>query len=240
MAERGGPMAVLSTSGSDVESIMAQGIYDRLRLVDFAIQELFLVETLQATEAAIQMVRDLLAALEDYQSKKQQRAGGVPMDELEVKPVTPKELIATIKAILEDQANPVTKYKNQVGLKNVTFAFDKERAQRLAMSPELTNIERAELYLRKRILVPFEMVEYDGTTHKVVAWDPTPVGYSGFAGCVTHSLILTDKGLFEVGRYAAVNISDFSKVWQWFIHRRVGSTNQEVADESTSDVEPEL
>jgi hypothetical protein len=71
------------------------------------------------------------------------------------------------------------------------------------------------------ILTPVEFVEDDGTVHHVQKWDPTPVRYSGFMGCVTHSIVVTDQGTFEVGRYPAVNIETFSKVWQWFIHRKI-------------------
>ena len=39
--------------------------------------------------------------------------------------------------------------------------------------------------------------------------------------CVTHSLALTDKGLFEVSRYPAVSLSGQNRYWQWFLHRQL-------------------
>ena len=47
---------------------------------------------------------------------------------------------------------------------------------------------------------------------------------SGFMDCVTHSLALTDKGLFEVGRYPAMNLSDHNRSWQWFLHRQLATS----------------
>ena len=57
--------------------------------------------------------------------------------------------------------------------------------------------------------------------------ESTPVAYSGFMGCVIHSVAVTDRGIFEVGRYPAMNIETFSKVWQWFIHRKVQRDKKE-------------
>ena len=55
---------------------------------------------------------------------------------------------------------------------------------------------------------------------------PQPVGYSGFINCVTHSLSLTDLGLFEVGRYPAVSLDRPGYYWQWFLHRRLAMPGQ--------------
>jgi len=39
----------------------------------------------------------------------------------------------------------------------------------------------------------------------VLAFDYQPVDYRGFIGCITHSLALTDKGLFEEGIFHPSN-----------------------------------
>ena len=89
------------------------------------------------------------------------------------------------------------------------------------LDSEMSAIEKAERYLGEGILEPLELLEYDGTVHQVLEWDPTPVAYSGFMDCVTHSIVTTDRGVFEVGRYPAVSVEGFDKVWQWFIHGRI-------------------
>ncbi len=119
------------------------------------------------------------------------------------------------------------KYSFQVKLENVKFAFDEEAASALELDPEMSAVERAEHYLREGVLSPVQLAESDGTRHQVVEWDPTPVAYSGFVGCVTHSIVVTDRGTFEVGRYAAMNVRIFSKVWQWFIHRQIEGTESD-------------
>ena len=138
---------------------------------------------------------------------------------MKVKAVGPGELVEEIERLVEQRRRD--KYSLQVKLQDVSFSFDEERAEAQEVDPEMSSIERAEAYLRKGILEPVEFVEYDGTVHQVLEWDPTPVGYSGFMSCVIHSIVVTDRGTFEVGRYAAMNLSDFSKVWQWFIHRKL-------------------
>jgi hypothetical protein len=57
--------------------------------------------------------------------------------------------------------------------------------------------------------------------HRVLEWDPAPAGYSGFRDCVIYSIAVTDRGTFEVGRYTAMDIEAFPKVWQWFIHCQI-------------------
>ncbi len=57
--------------------------------------------------------------------------------------------------------------------------------------------------------------------HRVLEWDPAPVGYSSFRDCVIHSVAVIDRGTFEVGRYPAMDIEVFSNVWQWFIHCQI-------------------
>jgi hypothetical protein len=119
------------------------------------------------------------------------------------------------------------RYSFQVKLENVKFAFDEEAASALELDPEMSAVERAECYLREGILSPVRFAESDGTRHQVREWDPAPVAYSGFMGCVTHSIVVTDQGTFEVGRYAAMNVRTFSKVWQWFIHRKIEGTERD-------------
>jgi len=91
----------------------------------------------------------------------------------------------------------------------------------------MSAIERAERYLWAGVLRPVQLVESDGTRHQVLEWDPAPVAYSGFMGCVTHSIVVTNRGTFEVGRYAAMDIQTLSKAWQWFIHRRIEGTESD-------------
>jgi hypothetical protein len=119
------------------------------------------------------------------------------------------------------------KYSFQVELARVEFVFDEEAASALELDAEVSAIERAECYLREGVLSPVQLAESDGTRHQVVEWDPTPVAYSGFMGCVTYSIAVTDQGTFEVGRYAAMNVRTFSKVWQWFIHRQIEGTERD-------------
>ena len=52
------------------------------------------------------------------------------------------------------------------------------------------------------------------------------MGYSGFMDCVTHSLALTDHGLFEVGHYPAIGLTNQNRDWQWFLHRRLATQEQ--------------
>jgi hypothetical protein len=116
----------------------------------------------------------------------------------------------------------------QVKLENVKFVLDEEAASAPELDPEMSAVERAERYLRARVLRPVQLAESDGTRHQVLEWDPAPVAYSGFMGCVTHSMVVTDQGTFEVGRYAAMSVRTFSKVWQWFIHRKIEDTERDL------------
>ena len=101
--------------------------------------------------------------------------------------------------------------------------LDKYESNALFLFDPVSSIEQAEHCLREKLLMPVQFVETDGTAHEVRAFDPRPVGFSGFMDCVTHSLALTDKGLFAVGRYPAVSLAQASKMWQWFIHRKIES-----------------
>jgi len=142
--------------------------------------------------------------------------------EFEVQPVSdPETFIEEIDARVQTMSNPETKYRVQVRLKDVEFTIDEEKARELGFSLPISSIVEAEIALRERVLTPTTFVEQgDETAHEVIEFDPTPVGYSGFASCVTHCLAWTDHGIFEIGRYSAMNIADFSKTWQWFVHRR--------------------
>ena len=138
---------------------------------------------------------------------------------MDVKAVTPEEMIEELKQAVEQRQRD--KYSFQVKLSDIEFDFDEKAASALELDPEMNRIKQAERYLREGVLRPTAFAESDGTRHRILDWDPTPVAYSGFMGCVTHSNVVTDRGAFEVGRYPAMNLGTFSKVWQWFIHRKI-------------------
>ena len=144
---------------------------------------------------------------------------------MKVELVGPEEFARKLNELVEQRRNG--KYALQTGLKDVKFSFDEEKASALEADPEMNSLDKAELYLRVGILTPVEFVEYDGTVHQVLKWDPTPVGYSGFMDCVIHSIVVTDRGTFSVGRYPAMQLQEFSKVWQWFIHRGIEATEKD-------------
>jgi len=142
--------------------------------------------------------------------------------ELEFREVTGKELVEKLEALVKQMSDPEKKYQLQVELKDVEFEADEARAEALGIEFPVGSIGEAERCLREQVIMPVRFAEqFDETVHQVAAFDPTPVGYSGFMGCVTHSLALTDQGLFEIGRYPAVSLTEPSKVWQWFLHRRL-------------------
>jgi hypothetical protein len=87
------------------------------------------------------------------------------------------------------------------------------------------NIEQTERLLQEGVITPTKFVEEDDTSHQVLKFDPTPVGCSGFDNCVIHSLAQTDRGLFEVGRYPAMDLESQTKAWQWFIHGEITQPN---------------
>ena len=80
-----------------------------------------------------------------------------------------------------------------------------------------------------RAVVEFLGMRVSREQYLLFYYENRPVGYSGFMDCVTHSLALTDKGLFEVGRYPGVSLTEPGKQWQWFIHRRL-ATPEELHD----------
>ena len=148
-----------------------------------------------------------------------------PMKELEFQTISsPEEIKAfldSLEASIQARRDPETKYSFQIGLKDVEFEVNEERARALGISLPMGSIDEAEQALRARAITPTEFVEEDDTSHQVLEFDPVPVGYSGFDNCAIHSLAQTDLGLFEVGRYPAVNLETRGKTWQWFIHRKL-------------------
>jgi hypothetical protein len=144
---------------------------------------------------------------------------------MEVEAIGGETLVRELEALAEQRRRE--KYPFQVKLENVEFAFDEEAASALELDPEMSAVERAERYLRGGVLSPVQFAESDGTRHQVLEWDPTPVAYSSFMGCVTHCIVVTDQGTFEVGRYAAMGVRTFSKAWQRFIHQKIEGTESD-------------
>jgi hypothetical protein len=146
------------------------------------------------------------------------------VSDLEWRAVTLEEIIQdfteTVRRLKED------KYAFQVGLSDLDFAIDEPAAHTLGATFPLQTIAQAEQALREGAIAPTLFLEDDETVHQVVAFSPTPVGFSGFENCVTHSLALTDQGLFEVGRYPAMNLASHQRAWQWFLHRRLATPEQ--------------
>ena len=126
--------------------------------------------------------------------------------ELEVAPATPRELIEELEALIEQMSDP-KRYQLKAGLRDVEFEVDWERAQESDVSLPVSSIEQAEGCLREGLIAPLGFVGMAGAVHEVLAFDPRPVRFSGFMDSVTHSLTLTDKGLFEVARYPAANLT---------------------------------
>lgn len=149
------------------------------------------------------------------------------MQEVECRTVTPKEIINELQGIVKQRQE--NKYAFQVGLEDLDFEIDEEKARELGVTLPFLSIDQAERALRERAIRPATLVEDDKIAHQVLAFDPQPVGHSGFMDCVTHSLALTDRGLFEVGRFPAMNVSSQSRTWQWFLHRRLATPEQVAA-----------
>jgi len=141
------------------------------------------------------------------------------MGDIEWRAVTPEEMIREIETYV--QRSRENKYAFQVGLKDVDFEMDQDRLEVLGLRTPFQSITQAEQAIRAKAIYPMEFKEYDDTDHRILAFDPRPVGCSGFMDCVTHSPALTSLGLFEVGRYPGVSLSEPGKQWQWFIHRRL-------------------
>ena len=146
------------------------------------------------------------------------------MQGIEWKRITPEELIRDIEGSVRQSRE--NKYAFQVGLKDLDFDVDQEQLNSIGLSLPFTNISHAEQALRSHAIQLVKLIEYDNTEHLVLAFDSRTVGHSGFMDCVTHSLALTNMGLFEVGRYPAVALSSPGRYWQWFIHCQLGSAEE--------------
>jgi hypothetical protein len=149
------------------------------------------------------------------------------MSGMECRGISPEEMIRD----MEDSVKPYreNKYAFQIGLKDLDFDVNEDIAKILGMPLPFHSINQAEEGLRNRVITPTKFFEDDSTEHLVMVFDHRPVGYSGFMDCVTHSLALTNHGLFEVGRYPAVSLNEQSRLWHWFLHRRL-VTADEVLD----------
>ena len=154
------------------------------------------------------------------------------MSEIEWRWITPEEMIRDIENSVKQYRE--NKYAFQVGLKDLDFDINTELLTALGLTLPFQSISQAEQALRSRAITPTIFVEEDDTRHQVLVFDHRPIGYSGFMDCVIHSLALTDQGLFEVGRYPAVSLSSESRSWQWFLHRRL-ATSEEVSELFESD-----
>lgn len=146
------------------------------------------------------------------------------MSEFEYQAVDPEEFARKLEEAV--RARQENKYAFQVGLADLDFDVDHARAEELGVSVPFQSIEQAEQGLRQGIIRPTTFLEVDGTIHEVEVFDHAPVGFSGFADVVTHSLALTDQGLFEVGRYSAVSLELQHNYWQWFLHQRLATDKQ--------------
>jgi len=149
------------------------------------------------------------------------------MGAIEWKHITPNELIQDIETQVKTQE--VNKYAFQVGLKDLDFDINHEVLKVLGIAIPFQSISQAVQALRFGAIIPLEFIEDDSTVHQVLVFDHRPVGFSGFMNCVTHSLALTNHGLFEVGRYPAISLAAQDRYWQWFLHRRLATTD-DVAD----------
>ncbi len=144
-----------------------------------------------------------------------------------------REIEESLRRYLED------KYAFQIGLKDLDFEVDEEKARALGFILPFQSIDQAENALLKDVCTPTTFLEDDDTIHQVLAFAPEPVGYSGFMDCVTHSLALTDRGLFEVGHYLAMDLASRNHHWQWFLHRRLATSEQIVYWQRDHDLSPQ-
>ncbi len=147
------------------------------------------------------------------------------MSGIEWRGITPEELILDIENSAKLYRE--NKYAFQIGLKDLDFDVDEDKLKALGMTIPFQSISQAEQALCNNVILPTKFIEEDNTEHQVFVFDHRPVGYSGFMDCVTHSLALTNLGLFVVGRYPAVSLNEQNRHWQWFLHRRL-STSDEV------------
>jgi hypothetical protein len=155
------------------------------------------------------------------------------MSDIEVRGTTPEEVIRDIEN--KSRISRENKYAFQVGLKDLDFDIDEDRIKIIGLNLPFRSIDQAEQALRQKAITPTKFIEHDDTEHQVLIFDHRPVGYSGFMDCVTHSLAMTNHGLFEAGRYPAINLNAANHYWQWFLHRRL-TTPEEISDTLESQV----
>ena len=146
------------------------------------------------------------------------------MSGIEYRGITPEETIQDIENSVKQYRE--NKYAFQVGLKDLDFDINQELLEASELTLPFSTIQNAERALTERVIVPVKLIEDDDLEHEVLEFDPKPVGYSGFMDCVTHSLILTNHGLFELGHYPAVSLSSQGRNWQWFLHRRLATAEE--------------
>lgn len=146
------------------------------------------------------------------------------MTGIEWKRITPDELIQDIE--ISVKLHRENKYAFQVGLRDLDFHIDEDFLKTLGLTVPFQSIALAEDALNSKAITPVTFIEFDQTEHQVLCFDARPVGFSGFMNCVTHSLALTNMGLFEVGRYAAVSQNGSGRIWQWFLHRRLAEVEE--------------
>ena len=149
------------------------------------------------------------------------------MSKTEYRGVTPSEMIQEVEQVIRQQRE--NKYDFQVGLKDLDFDINEDQLRVLGLRLPFKNIDQAEQALRNVAISPITFIEHDETEHQVLIFDHRPVGDSGFMDCVTHSLALTNHGLFEVGRYLAMNLSSQNRYWQWFLHRRLAAVEEVIS-----------
>jgi hypothetical protein len=126
------------------------------------------------------------------------------MSQIEVRKITPDEIIGEIEVSI--RLHRENKYAFQVRLKDLDFDINQELLEVSGLNLPFSTIQNAERALTERVIVPVKLIEDDDLEHDVIEFDPRPVGYSGFMDCVTHSLVMTNHGLFEVGHYLYVAI----------------------------------
>ena len=146
------------------------------------------------------------------------------MTPAEIKGMSPEEMISEIEG--SHNRYRENKYAFQVGLKDVDFDIDQCLIEESGLVIPFSNVILAESALKMNAIRPTIFFEYDGTPHQVIHFDHRPIGYSGFMNCVLHSLSLTNSGLFEVGRYPAINMAEQNRYWQWFLHRRLATKTE--------------
>jgi len=146
------------------------------------------------------------------------------MNSSEARGITPQSVIRRFEVDLKRAKE--NKYAFQVGLKDLDFDVNGDVLQTLGMQIPIRGIDQAEFALRMGAIQPKSFWEFDQTQHQVLAFDPRPIGYSGFMDCATHSLALTDQGLFDVGRYPAMSLESHSRYWGWFLHRRLANPEE--------------